>query len=65
MKTKTLNYDLMHLAQVNAEISKRNENARNYLAQNKKKTPSDLMLLLSGLSVSLSIVAAYFVCCLF
>ena len=67
---KTLNYDLVRIAQSNSEMNKRNIKEREiraeeYLERNKKETPSDLMIFLSGLSVSMSIVAAYFVCCLF
>ena len=68
-----INYDLMRIAQMNSaqnrrEMCKRNNRAEGFLARNKKKNtenPSDFQLILAGLSVPLSIMAAYFVCCLF
>ena len=69
---KTLNYDLVRIAQINYAMNKnmqeREIRAEEYLARNKKRKaeePSDFQLILSALSVPLSIVAAYFVCCLF
>ena len=70
MKEKTLNYDLMRLAQVNAEVNKRETRAKEYLARNKnnsadEENPSDFQLILAGLGVFMPILAIYFVGCLF
>ena len=58
-----MDYTLVKLAQTNAETNKRNARAEEYLARNSKG--NDLMLFLSALSIPMSLMAAYFVCCLF